>query len=61
MNFEFFISIPRFVAAESAAIIGAELTSICPQGQETTRMAIALLISRVTSATAAAIDSTNGI
>ena len=61
MNLEFLISTPRLVATDSAAIMGAELTSICPQGQDTTRMAMALEISAVTSATAPATARTKGM
>ena len=45
INLEFFISIPLPVAAAKEAIIGAELTSIKPQGQLTTKTATALEIS----------------
>ena len=48
-------------AIESAAIIGAELTNICPHGQETTKMAIAFEISEENIATATATTSTNGM
>ena len=40
-NLEFLMRMPRLVATARAAIIGAELTSMCPQGQLTTSTAMA--------------------
>ena len=42
MNFEFLIKIPLLIATDNAAIIGAELTSMCPHGQDTTKKVNAL-------------------
>ena len=60
-NLEFLIKIPRLVAAARAAIMGAELTSMWPQGQLTTNTAIALPICRVSRAVRAATERAKGI
>ena len=61
MNAEFFIRMPFPAALDRAAIIGAELISISPHGQLTTRTAIALVMSCENSQTRSATIRVSGM
>ena len=60
-NLAFLMRMPRLVDTARAAIMGAELTSMCPQGQLTTSTAMALEIFRLSRAVRAATMRASGM